>query len=82
MLEEIIVRSDIIEGKNSIFCLGDYQRWLDKSCAGRPDPVFDLLLVSNQKFYSFPSSMTRITIEVKKIKVHFSLATKRVANLR
>ena len=64
-LKKIIERSDNADGEDLIFCKGDCQRWLHRSCAGLPDPAFDLIHNSTEKFYCFPSSMVRHTLEVK-----------------
>lgn len=81
-LKLIIDRSDVSDGEDSVFCEGACQRWLHRSCAGLPDPAFDLIHNSDEKFYCFPCSMASHALDVKELRSVVASLSKDLADLR
>ena len=52
-LEAIQDRSDTSEGEDLVFCEGECQRWLHRTCAGLTDPAFDKIQRSDERFYCY-----------------------------
>ena len=80
--KEIIDRSDGCAGEDSIFCEGACQRWLHRSCAGLPDPAFDLIHDSDEPFYCFPCSMASHAAEIKELRALVASLSNELADLK
>ena len=81
-LEIIFDRSHDCEGQDSIFCEGSCQKWIHRTCAGLPDPAFDLIVKSKAPFFCFQCSLTAHASELKDLRSQVSSLTKELADLR
>lgn len=81
-LQIIIERSNVSDGEDSIFCEGACQRWLHRSCAGLPDPAFDLIRNSDESFYCFPCAMAVHKSEVKELRSVVDALSKELTDLK
>ena len=81
-LKPIIDHSEVTEGEDSIFCEGLCQQWIHRTCAGLPDPAFDLIRSLDQNFYCFLCSMACHTSELKALRSTIESLSKDLTELR
>ena len=64
-LEAIQDRSHTSEGQDSVFCEGECQRWLHRTCAGLTNQAFDQIRSSDERFYCYQCFVTLHKSEMK-----------------
>ena len=67
-LEVIEDRSDTSEGQDSVFCEGECQRWLHRTCAGLTDAAFDNIRRSDECFHCYQCFVTLHKSEIKALR--------------
>ena len=67
-LEAIQDRSDTSEGEDLVFCEGECQRWLHRTCARLNDPAFDKIRRSDKCFYCYQCFVIVHKSEVKDLR--------------
>ena len=81
-LEVIVDRSGSSNGEDSVFCEGDCQRWLHRTCVGLTDRAFEAIRDSDEKFLCYQCFVNSHVCQMKELRDSIAMLTREVTSLK